>query len=1237
MVAPILSGARSAAQFRGILLFTAILANGVFTSAVLAQTHHDTVRGAVTSDSGAALSGADIIVTMAPARESRATKTDASGHYTLVFEKGTGDYLVHISAVGYNTFRKRVTRAGTDSVFAVDAKLAKAGVQKLATVQVTAEKPKPERVNGLFETGVGAAEDIAGGVTGAVNPDQAGNLAAIGATIPGIATTPGGLSVGGLSGQNSTTLNGMAFSGADIPRGARIDVRVSRSSYDPALGWFGGLNEAVFLSEGSLFATRRASVTIDAPFLQYTDPVSARMGQRFTNVNADFGGDGAMDQDKYIYSYGLHAGLHASDVISLGGAAPDLLQRAGVSVDSAARLFNILSAAGVPTRTGQSPSSLVSPDASFIARIDHAPYNWTTFAPAKTTWGLLAYGKLSHDNATGITPTATAAYGGSSSQAIGMLQALYSTFIHGDYLNEERSAFSYSRDHSAPFLTLPSGRVLVASAFPDGTGGLTSLNFGGNGGLLADTKQWTWETTSETQFYARGRRAHRVKLNADSRLDGISQETPVNSLGAFAFNSLADLEANRPASFTRSLNNPLLTGSVWNGFLAASDMWRISPSFQLLYGARLEGNRYTSSPGFNPAVETTFGLRTDDAPNTAHLSPRIGFTWVRQSPNNRGTGIQFNRVGQFHFGPVSYIRGGIGEFRNILPANLLTGASAATGLPGGLQSITCVGAATPVPDWSQYTGDSALIPTQCVGGAAPAFTDAAPAVQLFDPAYTAPRSWRGNLAYSSSYKNYFTYSLEGLYSLNLNQAGRRDVNFANVPRFTLSDEGRPVFVDPGSIVSTSGVVSTVDARVSPLFGHVIDNVSTLTSRSKQITVGIAPLLQGISNWYLSLNYTLGNSRARESGFDGSTFDSPVARAWGRGDLDIRHQLLLQGGYAFKSVSLTFFGRLQSGLPFTPMVGGDVNGDGFANDRAFIFDPATMTDASLASATRTLLSSSSQNVRDCLTQQMGHPAARNSCVGPWTTALNGQLSYNGTIPFTKRYGTISLALANPLGGFDQLLHGSNHLRGWGTAAYPDPVLYRPDGFDASAERFKYVINPRFGNTQPSNTLLRTPFRVTLDISLEVGRSIGQQQLNHWINPGRAGRKGPKLSVKDLVRRYTRNVPNPYSDILEESDSLLLSRDQAEALAKADTTYRQRMDSVWSALSEYLAALPDDFDSADALKRQEDAVEAGWALTRADLNQALPKILNPIQLKLLPNFWTSLMKSKGKTGVRFFMSS
>ncbi len=600
-----------------------------------AQAHHDTIRGTVTTDSGKALAAADIIITMAPDRLSRATTTDSAGHYSMEFANGTGDYLVHISAVGYSTYRKRVTRVGSDSVFVVDATLLRTGVQQLAAVKVKAkEKPTPSR-EPLFGLETGASEQIAGGVNGAVSPDQAGDLAAIGATIPGIASTPAGLSVGGIGGQNSTTINGMAFAGADVPRDARTSVRVSSSTYDPARGWFGGLNENVELSSGSLFATRRAHVTLDAPVLQYTDPVSARMGQRFTNGIASFGGDGALDDDNFVYNYGLQAGRRSADAVSLSNAAPDLLQHAGVSADSAARLFNVLSAAGVPLRNGAVPSSHIMQNASFIARIDHAPYNWNTFQPARTSWGLLAYGKLASDNAAAISPTAVAAHGASTSQGIGMLQALFSTYLHGDYLNEERSGFTFSRNRSTPYLALPDGSVLVGSSFPDGTGGLTSLAFGGNSTMLSNTRQWTWETTSMTQFYAHGRETHRVKLDADSRIDGIRQETNANAFGSFAFNSLGELASNQPSSFTRSLNAPTLHGSVWNGYVALGDLWRSSSTFQVMYGARLEANHYLSAPEFNPAVQSTFGLRTDHAPNTVHLSPRIGFTWIRKPRGDR--------------------------------------------------------------------------------------------------------------------------------------------------------------------------------------------------------------------------------------------------------------------------------------------------------------------------------------------------------------------------------------------------------------------------------------------------------------------------------------------------------------------------------------------------------------------------------------------------------------------------
>jgi hypothetical protein len=203
--------------------------------------------------------------------------------------------------------------------------------------------------------------------------------------------------------------------------------------------------------------------------------------------------------------------------------------------------------------------------------------------------------------------------------------------------------------------------------------------------------------------------------------------------------------------------------------------------------------------------------------------------------------------------------------------------------------------------------------------------------------------------------------------------------------------------------------------------------------------------------------------------------------------------------------------------------------------------------------------------------------------------------------------------------------------------PDPILYNVRGFDATNNRFKYDLNPRFGNTSPANTILRSPFRVTLDVRFDLGTPLPQQQLNRWLTPGRGGRAGPKLSAAELKRRYARDIPDPYKGILQETDSLLLTRDQVEALQRVDVGYSQRADSLWTSLADYLAALGDNFNSAEALKRQEAATDDAWELTRLDLQKTLPAILSPVQLQLLPSFPAGMLfRAKEKVHIRIFMN-
>ena len=107
----------------------------------------------------------------------------------------------------------------------------------------------------------------------------------------------------------------------------------------------------------------------------------------------------------------------------------------------------------------------------------------------------------------------------------------------------------------------------------------------------------------------------------------------------------------------------------------------------------------------------------------------------------------------------------------------------------------------------------------------------------------------------------------------------------------------------------------------------------------------------------------------------------------------------------------------------------------------------------------------------------------------------------------------------------------------------------------------------------------------------------QQLQRLVSAGRGGRPGPRLSEGDLKKRYARSVPDPYAAILEESDSLLLTAEQSKAIEAVQADYLHGIDSVWTPLAEYLAALGDTFDAKEAVKQQEATTDAltGYART------------------------------------------
>jgi Carboxypeptidase regulatory-like domain len=355
---------------------------GVHSS--LAAQSTQVVSGRVLSDSTAPLAGAVVSVTMAPERILRQDTTHADGRWRITFTSPTGDYLVHIAAPGRTAFRKRVTAPATDSLVIVDATLALV-VQELAPVKVEAQRPKPEREGDVYTPDPASSEYLPYGIYGAVTPDLAGNLAAMANTIPGLSAVPGGVSAFGLDpSQSSTTLNGLSFPGASLPRNASTSTRFTTSTYDPARGGFAGVETAVTLSQGTINTHRTANLTFDAPMLQLSD--GRHLGQRVTAGQASIGGSGAWVEDRWYYNASADFSRRISDAPSLLGADASLFPLAGIAPDSVTRLLSTLSTLRIPASVIGAPTQNVNDKLSFAVRVDHAPYLPQSFSPNPHTW-----------------------------------------------------------------------------------------------------------------------------------------------------------------------------------------------------------------------------------------------------------------------------------------------------------------------------------------------------------------------------------------------------------------------------------------------------------------------------------------------------------------------------------------------------------------------------------------------------------------------------------------------------------------------------------------------------------------------------------------------------------------------------------------------------------------------------------------------------------------------------------
>ncbi len=1223
-------------KIRHILLGLAAFVISLAVAAPAEARQVDIIRGRVLGPDTLGLPGVIVTATTLTGQVSRTARTDRNGRYQISFPGGEGDYWVTFASVGFQMRRYQVKRTADQEILIADARLQPATVT-LDAIRITGQvaASRSDTVSDVS----GNERNVTDNAADFLSADQLGDLAAMAAAIPGVQLLPGAdgaadaFSVFGLSGdQNNTQLNGLMFGDGSVPRDAQVSTSLSTSPYDVSRGGFSGGQVQIRTRAGSNFMRRNLSWNMNTPQTQFIDARGAATGQQSTNLSMGGSASGPFKPDVAFYNASFQFDRRMNDLQTLVGASDLGLQTSGVSSDSVSRLLGVLGNSSVPVTVNDFSSNAVNTRGSFLGSFDWVQPN----SVRGNTFTLTVTGNLNHSSPvsgagggggfnSGVSLLTPSSYG-SSNRWSGSAQFRHSGQLGiAGIFSETSIGYSTSRSTANPFVTMPSGTVRVASTLSDGTQTVNTLRFGGSPSLDQRNSDNTISGSNTLNWFSSDNR-HRVKFTTEARHEGYTDDVTFNQYGTFSFNSLADLEANNPASYSRTLAPRKRVGSQFVGAVSLGDAWRPSNDLQIQYGLRLDGNRYLTGPAENPLVEQLFGDNNADLPSRLYLSPRLGFSWTYGSAQEVALLQGQARI------PRAVVRGGVGVFQNAPRTQLVSGAIDNTGLPSGLQQLNCVGVAAPSPNWSEYQIDRSHIPVQCADGSSgTVFSNSAPNVQFFSQDFAAQRSIRGNVQWSGAVLgNRFQSTIDVSMSRNQHQSAGVDMNFPGIQAFTLGNEGgRPIFVDPSVIVPTTGQIAWRDARVYDAFGRVTQQRSDLQSESKQLNVSLRPLSFN-TRWGWSLSYVLADVREQFNGFN-STVGDPRGLEWSRGSF-ARHTVQGSLSYNLANVFRISTGiSVYSGSAYTPGISGDVNGDSYGNDRAFIFDPNDPNvDPVVAEGIRGLLTNGTKEARACLESQIGQLASRNSCTSPWrVVSSNMSVSINSLRIGLPQRANLSFQVSNPLGGLDRLVNGQN-IKGWGMQQNFDRQLLYVRGFDPITQQFKYDVNQRFGSTRPEQNARRQPMTITMRLSYDIGPSRERQQLLQQLDRGRT-RPGNKASLQQLRGSANVGLLNPMQQILQQSDSLHLTRAQADSLTVLNRRYLLKSDSLWTPVARMLAELPDRYDHGLAYDRyrnaREDAVDE---LIR--LVPGIRGVLTEAQWRMLPQSLQSFMDKRHLQSIR-----
>lgn len=981
---------------------------------------------------GAGIRGATIVLTAGGAPIQRTVSTDSAGIFLLRHGPAEPPVLITVKRLGYHP-RARVVSAqdvaaGEYVIIQLRAvPQAMQPVRVAARLPITVERRVPASSGSELESSVGNIwpvdiEDM--GVWAQQQPGTAGRVG-------------DGVNAVSVNGQNPSQtafmVDGMPTLLPSQPREAVQTIALRKSAFDAALGRYSGGAVAASSRAGGSRWNTVAGVSAGSGRLTFAPAAGHAMSP--TSLTSSLGLGGPIVRDR-LYAYLAADARSATSRASTLETAPDAeLQALGIRPAAMSAARAAIQQSGAPFA---SPASLPRENsgANVTLRLD-------SYLTERFYLTVRIHAAQSITRNSGVSPLASAVQATRLRREAGGLwsRLTRNTRFGSVVLAVGRELARNTAD--APFGGLGGGAWISTG---DSAGTSVPISFGqpvrpaakalGAGTLSAEIWRGTAFSTHEVGGGVLWSQtaAHR---------------SAVMPTGRYAFGSVEELARGEATSYERGPDRAAARLTSTDLAFFVRDAWRPNEQTALVYGVRAERG----------AVEYDGdGMRVAIAKTRApwRVSPRVGV--LLDSKNNQYS-----------------MRAGAGRFVGSPPVEVLASTLSAPIVASG---IYCVGddVSHVAPEWWTTPTDQ-FSPCQSSLG-----TSRIASTMNLASRYRAPETWHSSAEVRRTFKaGRHAIGIEGTWTRGEKQL-LGVLPHLPAPRFAIpSESGRPVFVSPADIDPQSGRIQAQPleaASTSILTSEGTNELWRLTLSGRSIFGG--PHTTGIGFAFERLwSSAVTTGVPVPEGWLTGTVGSPNAKRRIHDILGPPMAVFVQVSTRWNRwIEASLLARTSSGVPYSPMVDADINGDGLANDGALTGVTRLLQDGPLRDALLALRDSATASVRSCVGRAMKYEARPPLCRSTPQSQFDFQLNVRRIVRGTT---TISLRAQNVGAILDRLLHSAGNERGWGRSEFPDPILLRVTGFDPQTREFRYAVNGNFGGARvsrwaPSGALISLRARI-----------------------------------------------------------------------------------------------------------------------------------------------------------------